>query len=245
MERTMPVETLNCPMCGAPATNESPRCEHCGARLATVACPSCFGLMFEGSKFCTHCGARAERVAVDNEVSATCPRCGVGMETAKVGETTLQECPKCAGLWVDAASLDRLCAERERQAAVLGISQPGTAPGSGVLEERVRYVPCPVCKCLMNRVNFAGYSNVIVDVCKKHGTWFDRDELRRVIEFIRAGGLDAARRQEVEELQSQKQGLKAPPVGTWSMDGPIRELDFEHHSGISLIADALKLILRD
>ena len=47
-----------------------------------------------------------------------------------------------------------------------------------------------------NRINFAKCSGVIVDVCKGHGTWFDRDELTRIVEFIRGGGLDAARAKE-------------------------------------------------
>src|SRR5881628_74928 len=58
----MEAATLNCPMCGAAASSEATRCEHCGARLATVACPSCFGMIFVGSKFCPHCGAAAQRV---------------------------------------------------------------------------------------------------------------------------------------------------------------------------------------
>ena len=45
----------------------------------------------------------------------------------------------------------------------------------------------------MNRVNFARCSGVIVDICKQHGTWFDRDELSRIVEFIHGGGLNASR----------------------------------------------------
>jgi hypothetical protein len=49
----------------------------------------------------------------------------------------------------------------------------------------------------MNRVNFAHASGVIVDVCTNHGTWFDADELRRVLDFISAGGLESARQREL------------------------------------------------
>jgi len=59
----------------------------------------------------------------------------------------------------------------------------------------------------MNRVNFARCSNVGVDVCKTHGTWFDRDELRRIVEFIRAGGLDRAWIKQIEELERQRREL--------------------------------------
>ena len=60
----------------------------------------------------------------------------------------------------------------------------------------------------MNRMNFARHSGVIVDVCKSHGTWFDRDELREIVEFIVAGGLDAARDKERTQLELERQRLK-------------------------------------
>jgi Zn-finger nucleic acid-binding protein len=170
----------------------------------------------------------------------------MGMEAVTVGGTSLRECPKCDGLWVDTASLEHICAERERQAAVLGMTQPPGAPASGAIEDKVRYLPCPECRKLMNRVNFASYSNVIVDVCKSHGTWFDRDELRRVVEFIRSGGLDTARHRELEELEARQLQLKsAQTAAAWDTPMPDRELDLAHHSGISLIAQALGSMFRD
>src|SRR5437667_3535692 len=83
-------ETLNCPMCGASASTEASRCEHCGARLATVACPSCFGLMFLGAKFCSHCGAQAARAEVAAGKPQLCPRCQVPMEAVVIGKANLR-----------------------------------------------------------------------------------------------------------------------------------------------------------
>jgi Zn-finger nucleic acid-binding protein len=186
----MAAETLNCPMCGAPASTETTRCEHCGARLATVACPSCFGMTFVGARFCSHCGARADRAEVPSARVEQCPRCQCTMQAQMIGQTEVQECPRCEGLWVDTASLEQICSDREKQAALAGVGNPAP-PAGAVTEDKVRYLPCPVCRKLMNRVNFAHHSNVVVDVCKSHGTWFDRDELRRIVEFIRAGGLQA------------------------------------------------------
>ncbi|MGH9743717.1 MAG: hypothetical protein ACRD51_15340, partial [Candidatus Acidiferrum sp.] len=60
---------------------------------------------------------------------------------------------------------------------------------------------------LMNRVNFAHCSHVIVDVCKAHGTWFDKDELRRTVEFIRAGGLEKARDQQLQQIKDEQRRL--------------------------------------
>lgn len=168
------------------------------------------------------------------------------MEAVTVGSTALRECPKCEGLWVDAATLEHICAERERQAEVLGMTQPAQGPAIGFIEAKVRYLPCPECRKLMNRVNFAKFSNVIVDVCKSHGTWFDRDELRRVVEFIRSGGLDTARHREIEELEARRQQIEsAETAGAWDAPMPEREVEATHQDGITLIAHALRSVFRD
>ena len=57
---------------------------------------------------------------------------------------------------------------------------------------------------MMNRFNFANCSGVVLDACKPHGVWFDADELRRIVRFIRAGGLDLARAKERQELALER-----------------------------------------
>ena len=59
----------------------------------------------------------------------------------------------------------------------------------------------------MNRMNFTHESGVILDVCKLHGLWFDRDELRRIVEFIRSGGLENSRERDVEEWKAEQRKL--------------------------------------
>jgi Zn-finger nucleic acid-binding protein len=73
----------------------------------------------------------------------------------------------------------------------------------------------------MNRVNFAQCSSVIVDVCRAHGTWFDRDELRRIVEFIRAGGLEKAKARENASLEEERRRLKRA-VQTERLGNPYR-----------------------
>src|SRR5687768_5604596 len=116
----MEAETLNCPNCGAATSSDAPVCRFCESRLATVSCPSCFGMMFLGSRHCPHCGAAAARVADADAAPLKCPRCRVDMTALAVGSTSLRECAKCSGLWVDVTALEKICAEREQQAAVLG-----------------------------------------------------------------------------------------------------------------------------
>ena len=206
-EQIMPVEKLQCPGCGASVSAEATRCDYCGTALATVACPSCFGMMFAGSKFCSHCGAKGERSDVAGGDTRLCPRCLAGMKIVTLGTTSLLECSLCEGIWVDVDSLQQICAEREKQAAVLGT--PGPPDETVALEQHIRYIPCPVCHKLMNRMNFAHCSHVIVDICKAHGTWFDKNELRRAVEFIRAGGLEKARARELEQIKDEQRKLAA------------------------------------
>ena len=60
----------------------------------------------------------------------------------------------------------------------------------------------------MNRVNFAHKSGVILDICKADGVWFEREELRRIVEFIRADGLETSRERDREEWETAKREKK-------------------------------------
>jgi Zn-finger nucleic acid-binding protein len=243
----MPAETLNCPMCGAAVSTEAVRCEHCGARLATVACPSCFGMMFVGEKFCSHCGAKADRVETADAKPELCPRCRVEMNAVVVGGSPLRECPRCEGIWADADTLHQICEDKEKQSAVLGVASPVAAPETVELETNIHYIPCPVCGKLMNRVNFAHCSHVVVNVCSQHGTWFDRDELRRIVEFIQAGGLMQARAQEIADLERERRAVELQAAGA-SLDfgstfspGPRYDL---WSVGIGAAAGFLRILLK-
>lgn len=205
----MNAETLNCPTCGAATSSAATHCSFCDARLATVACPHCFAMMFVGSLHCSRCGAKVERTENIEAEGRRCPRCRVLMEAIAVGSARLRECKRCDGMWVDVESFERITSEREEQAAVLGTaSQVLKRTGERDEPDKVRYVPCPECGQLMNRVNFARCSGVVVDVCKGHGTWFDRDELQGIVEFIRSGGLESARAREKRELEEERQLLR-------------------------------------
>jgi Zn-finger nucleic acid-binding protein len=169
------------------------------------------------------------------------------MGSASLGATTLRECAKCGGLWVDVASFEQICADREQQAAVLGAASP--APSNAVNEagSRVRYVPCPECGQLMNRITFARCSGVVVDVCKGHGTWFDPDELTEIVEFIRAGGLEASRAREKTALEEERRRLRHEQLAVAHNGAtPFSRIgDDDRHGSIFAAAVELLKIVRD
>jgi Zn-finger nucleic acid-binding protein len=208
----MGAATLNCPMCGAAVQSDAHQCAHCQARLATVACPSCFGMIFLGAKFCPHCGEKAARNEVTADVPTQCPTCSIDLQAVTVGASEVHECAQCAGLWIGVEAFQQICADREKQAAVLGGAAPDPLATATATLEPVRYRRCPDCQTLMNRANFSDRSGIIIDVCRGHGTWFDREELRRVVEFIRAGGVEAARARDLERWAREKRrkGMSAP-----------------------------------
>ena len=64
----------------------------------------------------------------------------------------------------------------------------------------------------MNRVNFAGCSGIVIDWCKEHGSWFDKDELRQIVAFIQRGGLKRSREREMERIQEESRRLHQEEV---------------------------------
>jgi Zn-finger nucleic acid-binding protein len=215
----MSAGNLRCPGCGAPAGDDLTRCTHCSSALATVACPACFGRLFRGTRHCPHCGAAARLREAADGAALRCPDCGDGLAGIEVGGVLLHECGGCHGSWVAADRLDEIVTDRERQAAVLAFPDRGPR-GTG--PDRVRYRPCPECGALMHRMNFQRISGVILDVCRDHGSWFDPDELRRIVEFVRGGGLDVARARERAAPEDEQRRLEAARLGhPAAMAGPV------------------------
>ena len=204
---TTDAASLHCPNCGAPAAPGDQTCKYCHAALATVSCPACFALMFEGSAYCPHCGARRARAA-GGPRTARCPSCPGKMGEVQVGDTALMECDRCHGMWIDAATFEHVCADREAQAAVL--HQWSTPPAPASIE--VRYRKCVACGKIMNRINFGRVSGTVVDVCKGHGTFLDAGELHLIVSFIRQGGLERARQRQIEDLKDEQERLHAMQI---------------------------------
>ena len=118
------------------------------------------------------------------------------MLAVQVGVTPMRECESCASNWLDVGTFTKLCQDREERGAIAAAVIQGSATPVRIVATagaRVRYVPCPVCKKLLNRENFGRHSGIIIDVCKTDGVWFERGELQSVMAFIDSGGFERAR----------------------------------------------------
>jgi Zn-finger nucleic acid-binding protein len=163
--------------------------------------------MFLGSKFCTHCGQRASSIEVlANANPGDCPRCKRPLESLKIDSIPVRECTKCGGFWASVQTFESICADKEQQSAVLSFISSHPAEVKSL--PPINYVPCPDCKQLMNRNNFARSSGVIIDLCKQHGVWFDADELPKILSFIDKGGLTRSREKEKIGLQEERNRLR-------------------------------------
>ncbi|MGQ0543529.1 MAG: zf-TFIIB domain-containing protein [Blastocatellia bacterium] len=203
----MTPESLNCPNCGAAVMSDHAQCEFCRSRLKTVGCAACMGMMFLGSKFCGHCGANAYQAELlDDENPGYCPRCKVNLQSLIIGSVHIRECESCGGFWSGVEAFEKLCASKEQQATIISFTGSYAHPNPD--PPAISYVPCPDCKQLMNRSNFARSSGVIIDMCKQHGVWFDAGELPKIIDFIDNGGIDRAREKEKIAIQDERAGLR-------------------------------------
>lgn len=184
-------------------------------------CQWCTAPLPAGSVLCRYCGKRSdvdlrgvhEYTVAAPDATRLCPACGIPMQTLdlKLGGTFLIErCEKCLSLFFDPNEIETVL---ERSASEVfqvdrqRLSELDRGRGGG--SAAVRYHPCPVCRTMMNRVNFGARSGVIIDQCPAHGMWLEGGELRRLLEWKQAGGQvhDQKRRAErlEEELKREQQ----------------------------------------
>ena len=132
------------------------------------------------------------------------------MHWIRIGEVDLLECASCDGTWLEAAAFDKLCTDRERQAALARerIELKDSGDSSATAPRTVKYRPCPQCAKMMNRQNFGRLSGTIVDTCAGHGTFLDRGELHQVVKFILEGGFSRMRQAELDRLKEETRRLR-------------------------------------
>jgi Zn-finger nucleic acid-binding protein len=174
---------LTCPRCGGPlppaAAHEAVTCAFCGATSAPE--PEPFVVMQTIQVVSPDATAgRATREAT--VTTLPCPRCSVFLYRAAVADVFLAGCGSCGGIWIDSKSVRVATSRVDARIGQLA----GTAASNAKRSADTRpLVPCPVCKRTLERVELQR-AGVAVDFCAAHGTWFDRSELGRVLDAVRA-----------------------------------------------------------
>jgi Zn-finger nucleic acid-binding protein len=198
---------VRCSSCGAPrqtAGEARANCAFCGSDFTlrelelNTLCPGCAARIADRARFCHHCGIPiAPQPLATARTAHLCPACGEGaaLRSRRLGDMAALECARCGGLWLGRDAFERLASRHPaRSTAELRPAPRMSAVPAAERRRRGLYRPCPRCRRLMHRRNFGRRSGVILDLCAEHGAWFDADELARIVEWLRAGGLEASRR---------------------------------------------------
>lgn len=239
----------HCGSCGAGLEVGAKECGYCKTGLRPLDgkafCARCLAYLEVDAHFCSHCGAHASSAeAMPQETEHACPRCGPAagkLVGVPVGHHHGEACPRCEGLWLSLADFRRVvrdfsAPERQKPAGT-GLNTPvipspagyASGQGRGGYEAKVVYLPCPICSVRMSRQNYLKVSGIILDTCPEHGVWFDREELRRVADFLQAGG--TLRAQKVESAEAVAEKRHAEAMGRLERGTP-REMRSTWPSGI-------------
>jgi Zn-finger nucleic acid-binding protein len=187
-----------CGSCGAHVAGDASGCLYCGSEIVredaalSLICPECHGRNAEASRFCTACGVAFSPEAVKIEgFELPCPVCACMMPPRSIGGIGINECGTCNGIWAAGDRLEQLInraveAQRSGEGA-LRTHEP-RVKGANPVAQGVAYRKCPECDAFMQRRNFRKSSGVIIDRCRKHGTWLDADELEQITGFVMTGG---------------------------------------------------------
>jgi Zn-finger nucleic acid-binding protein len=194
---------VRCSSCGAPRTGGEEVCNFCQSEFTLhemdmhTVCPGCLARISEKSKYCHHCSMAIIPESTAGEVSELkCPSCEdqPHLHSRRIAseQATVLECHKCAGLWLGHDAFNVLSKRADQEFQHRGAEIDWSSFPQGEQESDWRYRMCPKCAYPMVRRVFGKRSGVMIDLCREHGVWFDANELKSILAWIRSGGLAIA-----------------------------------------------------
>jgi len=217
--------------------------------------------MPDGTSVCEYCGCHsdvdlqsAHTYTVEEPIEERfCPTCNEAMQTLNLerdGIFLIERCESCYGLFFDPNELETLLEKSVANVHTIDFSRMerlNHKERMRGINKKVRWLKCPVCRQFMNRKSFGIRSGVVVDTCRNHGIWLEAAELRRLLEWKKAGGSILQQRnnelyqQEARKLQSFKDRLnnnRSSSIGNSFM--PLDRANRPHHDvGLEDIAFSL------
>ena len=141
-------------------------------------------------------------VAQRNDQAILCPVCQIPLKVGLEGSGEVDFCPSCHGMWVDNLEEHHVLDLKPQVFTVDELKRLHKFYHPIGEDHPKRYIPCPVCKQLMNLRNWGGHSGVVVNKCAEHGTWYSsKEQLENIQKYIALGGI------EYEKLQLTVEGL--------------------------------------
>lgn len=180
-------------------------------------CNSCAAPLPPNTQYCSYCGVRNDvdllgkhdyRVAT-RQSERICPECNIQLQTVALEMQPplhIERCTNCFGLFFDPGEVETLL-----EAAVSPVYTVNRELLGNINNDRyqknkpVKYLECPVCLNMMNRVVFGHKSGVVIDQCRAHGIWLDGGEISHLLEWKKAGGQILHEKKLAERQQRKRQ----------------------------------------
>lgn len=118
-----------------------------------------------------------------------CPACGSPMVAFELNGVEIDRCLQCGGTWLDTGELEQIAELADAEAGRL--SQALTRAAETGRDKPKR--PCPRCDKKLHAVAVGPRNPIEIDRCPAgHGLWFDKGEMRTLIDrFAQAGDPEA------------------------------------------------------
>lgn len=106
-----------------------------------------------------------------------CPVCNEPLVVLELEQIEVDYCTSCSGVWLDAGELELLLETDEERNRLISLFKADEAA-------KEKSFNCPICGKHMLKFHIGEQEKVLVDKCKKnHGIWFDKGELKKVVEL--------------------------------------------------------------
>ncbi|MDD2738384.1 MAG: zf-TFIIB domain-containing protein [Methylomonas lenta] len=188
-----------------------------------ASCNSCSAPLAPNTQYCHYCGVRNDvdlrgkhdYQVVTRESTRICPECNVNLQTIALDmqpPLQIERCEFCFGLFFDPGEVETLL--ETAVSPVFSINQEllGNINKDRYQKDKpVKYLECPECFNMMNRMVFGHRSGVVIDQCRAHGVWLDGGEISHLLEWKRAGGqiLDQKNKAELQQKKRRPSESRA------------------------------------
>ncbi len=190
-----------------------------------MKCTSCGGRLTGPMTFCPFCGVRQDvnlrqihfrDLGTDDNLP--CPHCFTPLDVIEFDTEPairIERCTKCFGMFFNPGELEALLEAKTNPLVWLDPVQLNRIAEDFGYDHEQLYLKCPMCAERMSHINFAGRSGVILDRCGAHGVWLEGNELRRLLEWWRAGGKHLHQQYEAERVKRMYAPLEKAKREKW------------------------------
>lgn len=224
-----------------------------------MKCRNCAGRLTGDTSFCPYCGVRQDVNLrqihfrdLGTDSSLPCPHCSSPLDVIEFDtdpSIRIERCTTCYGTFFNPGELEALLDAHTHPLVWLDAFQIDRIASDYGQDQEISYLPCPMCSDRMGRINFGGRSGVVIDQCNLHGVWLEGSELRRLIEWWRAGGKLIFQQHEAEKarrhLSTMSMLRRTTPLASPRTTSAISPTDWQDIPGlIALIGGLLLSIFR-